>query len=132
MTQFSAAPATRDLDFSLLTADHPSQRVAAGEVIFSLGDTAGGMFVVKSGQVELRLGSRLLETVGPNGIFGEMALVDGGSRSATAVAISDADVVPLSEKRVLFLIGETPYFALNLLGTVAARLRATTGSLYHA
>ena len=123
--------AMRDLDFSLLTANHDSQKAVAGDVIFSRGDTADKMYIVKSGQVELRLGSLLLDTVGPNGIFGEMAVVDGGTRSASAVAVSETELVPLSEKQVVFLIGETPYFALKLLGTITARLRATTRASDH-
>jgi CRP-like cAMP-binding protein len=62
-------------------------------------------------------------------IFGEMALIDSEPRSATAVAITDVELVPISEKQFLFLVGQTPYFALKVMRTLAQRLRVTNKSL---
>ena len=60
-----------------------------------------------------------------NDIFGEMALIDNQPRSATAVAVTDVELVPVSEKQFLFLVGQTPYFALKVMRVLAQRLRAT-------
>ncbi len=112
-------------DFSLLLGpDVPSHFFAAGEVIFREGDRGEGFFVIRRGTVEIRSGNRLLETLGENEIFGEMALIDGEPRSADAVAKTDAIVAPISEKQYIFLVKHTPYFALKVLRVLARRLRA--------
>jgi CRP/FNR family transcriptional regulator, cyclic AMP receptor protein len=83
------------------------------------------LFVVKSGTVEIRLGNRLLDTFSERSIFGEMALIDPGVRSATAVAATDAAIVPISEKQFLFLVSRTPFFALNVMRVLVRRLRTS-------
>ena len=60
--------------------------VQAGEVIFSQGDSGDAMYAVLDGAVDISLGDVPIETVGPAGIFGELALVDASPRSATATA----------------------------------------------
>jgi CRP/FNR family cyclic AMP-dependent transcriptional regulator len=97
--------------------------------IFSQGDPAQELFIIQSGEVEIRLGNRVLETLPQYSIFGEMALIDNAPRSATAIAASDAKLVPVSEKQFLFLISNTPYFALNVMRVMAQRLRAANTAL---
>ena len=58
-----------------------------------------------------------------------MALIDNAPRSATAIAADDTKLVPVSEKQFLFLISNTPYFALNVMRVMARRLRAANTSL---
>jgi CRP/FNR family cyclic AMP-dependent transcriptional regulator len=97
------------IDFGILAgAGAPTRVYKAGDVIFREGDPAEELFVVKSGTVEIRLGNRLLDTLPERSIFGEMALIDPDARSATAVAATDAAVVPISEKQFLFLVSRTP------------------------
>lgn len=116
---------TNTVDFGLLSSSGARLRsFKAGETIFKEGDRGDEMFVIQSGQVEIRHGNRLLETVPEKSIFGEMALIDDGPRSATVVAITDVTVVPVSEKQFLFLVRETPFFALNVMRTLVRRLRA--------
>jgi CRP/FNR family cyclic AMP-dependent transcriptional regulator len=114
-----------DIDFKLL-ADADSRSFKAGETIFRAGDAAGELFVVQSGTVEIRVGDRVVETLSEHGIFGEMALIDDGPRSATVVAVSDVKLVPVGQKQFLFLVRETPHFALNVMRVLARRLRATS------
>jgi CRP/FNR family transcriptional regulator, cyclic AMP receptor protein len=94
-----------------------------GEVIYSEGETPNAMYVVKSGEVELKVRGKSLEVVGPEGFFGEMALIDQGRRAATAVAKTDCTIIPISEKHFLFMVEETPFFALTVMRTMTARLR---------
>ncbi len=54
-----------------------------------------------------------------------MALIDSEPRSATAVAVTDVELVPVSEKQFLFLVSQTPYFALKVMRVLAQRLRVT-------
>ena len=95
----------------------------AGEVIFKEGDPGQHMFVVKAGRVELRVGNTPLEDIKQEGILGEMALVDGENRSATAVAATECQLVPIDREKFLFLVQETPDFALEVLRIMAWRLR---------
>ena len=95
----------------------------AGETIFRKGDPRSVMFVVNEGEVEIRLGNKVLEVVQPGGIFGEMAIIDGQPRTATAVARSDCKLVPIDQKRFQFLIQQTPYFAVEVMRVLADRLR---------
>jgi len=118
------------VDFRVLAgAGVPVRDFKAGDVIFRRGDPAHELFIVQSGEVEIRLGNRVLETLPQYSIFGEMALIDSAPRSATAIACSDAKLVPVSEKQFLFLISNTPYFALNVMRVMARRLRAANTAL---
>ena len=118
------------VDFRVLAgAGVPVRDFKAGDVIFRRGDPAHELFIVQSREVEIRLGNRVLETLPQYSIFGEMALIDSAPRSATAIASSDARLVPVSEKQFLFLISNTPYFALNVMRVMARRLRAANTAL---
>jgi len=119
------------IDFGILAgAGAPARSYKAGEVIFRQGDPAEELFIVKTGKVEIRLGNRLLDTLTELSIFGEMALIDRGPRSATAVALTDATLVPLGEKQFLFLVSHTPYFALNVMRVLVQRLRTSNSVIY--
>jgi CRP-like cAMP-binding protein len=113
------------IDFGILAgAGAPVREFKAGEVIFKEGEPGTEFFVIQSGQVDIQFGNRLLGTLGDRDIFGEMALIDPAPRSATAVAKTDVKLVPVGEKQFLFLVGRTPHFALNVMRTLARRLRA--------
>jgi len=119
-----------DASFSLLTGnDIGTRRIRAGGVIFREGETADELFVIKSGYVRIQVGNRTMADLTTDNIFGEMALIDSEPRSATAVAITDVELVPISEKQFLFLVTQTPYFALKVMRILAQRLRATNMSL---
>jgi len=113
------------IDFEVLSATIKQTRsFKAGDVIFRAGEQGNELFVVRSGEVDIQIGGRTVETVGANGVFGEMALVDAHPRSATAVARTDCVVVPVSERQFLLLVREAPYFALAVMRVLAQRLRA--------
>ena len=105
------------------------QTFPAGTSIIKLGDKAHAAYVVDSGKVEIWIerdgGKRVLSEVTTGGIFGEMALIDSEPRSATVTAITDVELVPVSEKQFLFLVSQTPYFALKVMRVLAQRLRVT-------
>lgn len=61
--------------------------------------------------------------------MGELALIDKAPRSGTAVVASEATVVPVDERRFLFLVQQTPFFALNVMRVMADRLRSRTAPL---
>jgi CRP/FNR family cyclic AMP-dependent transcriptional regulator len=117
--------AETSVDFGILAgAGAPVREFKAGEVIFKLGDPAAEFFVIQSGKVDIRLGNRSLGILSDHDIFGEMALIDAEPRSATAIAATDVKLVPVGEKQFLFLVSQTPHFALNVMRVLAQRLRA--------
>jgi CRP/FNR family transcriptional regulator, cyclic AMP receptor protein len=117
----------QDTGFGVLTGNNVETRFfKAGTTIFHQGDAASEMFVIKSGTVRIQLGNRTLSELPTDSIFGEMALIDNEPRSATAVAITDVELVPVTEKQFLFMVGQTPYFALKVMRVLAQRLRATS------
>jgi CRP/FNR family transcriptional regulator, cyclic AMP receptor protein len=119
------------VDFGILAgAGAPGRDYKAGDVIFRKGDPAKELYIVKSGKVEIRLGNRLLDTLPELSIFGEMALIDPAPRSATAVALTDATIVPVDERQFLFLVSRTPHFALNVMRVLTRRLRTSNTVIY--
>jgi cAMP-binding proteins - catabolite gene activator and regulatory subunit of cAMP-dependent protein kinases len=94
----------------------------AGMVIFSAGDPAELMYVVLDGEIELRKDGRLLNTIGPGSLLGELALIHKRPRSATAVARTDCRLAPVNEKRFLFLVQQTPFFALHVMRALGERI----------
>ncbi|MBV8031222.1 MAG: cyclic nucleotide-binding domain-containing protein [Betaproteobacteria bacterium] len=94
-----------------------------GEVIFREGDPGDAMYVVVEGSVKLEIRGQLLDTVGPGGVLGEMALVEKAPRVATATALTAIRLAAIPEKRFLFMVQQTPHFALQILRVVVERLR---------
>ena len=115
-----------DAFLNLFRHSPDTKTVAAGTVLFEPDEPGDVLYVIVSGEVEIRIGGRTVETCGPGGIIGEMALLDRAPRSATAVAVSDTAVVPVDERRFLFLVQQTPFFALNVMRVMADRLRRRT------
>lgn len=97
---------------------------ASGMRIFAEGDDPGGlMFMVVEGEVDIIANGVLVDTIGPGSCLGEIGLVDKGPRTATALARSDCRLEPIDARRFEFMVQQTPYFALQMLETLAARLR---------
>ena len=116
----------QDAGFSILTGNNIEARsFKAGDVIFREGDEAKELFVIRSGKVRIQIGNRTVAELSADSIFGEMALIDSEPRSAAAVATTDVELVPVSEKQFLFLVSQTPYFALKVMRVLAQRLRVT-------
>lgn len=116
--------------FSFLAESNvPVWYLKPGETIFREGDPAKELYVIQSGQVEIQFGNRLLDTLESNDLFGEMALIDGAARSATAVAKTDVVLVPMSKKDFLTLVSRAPSFALDIMAMLARRLRAANRAI---
>jgi len=101
---------------------------AAGQEIFREGDPGDGIYVVKSGLVEIsgQLGTdqrRVFSQVAAGGVFGEMAVIEHLPRSAFAVAVQPTVVYFLPRERMVELIERTPALALSLMKLASHRLR---------
>ena len=97
--------------------------LAPGDVVFAEGDEGHQMYGVISGSVELRKGAVPVARVGEHGTFGELALIDHSARSLTAIAIEPTEVAVINERTFLYLVHETPSFALQVMRSLAARIR---------
>lgn len=95
----------------------------AGHIIFREGQPGDLMYVVKEGEVEIFIHGQLIETVGSGGVVGEMALIDNSSRSATAIAKTDCQLVPLDETRFNIFVHQIPFFSIQVMRVMADRLR---------
>jgi CRP/FNR family transcriptional regulator, cyclic AMP receptor protein len=101
----------------------------AGQTVFAAGAAGDAMYIVLEGDIAIRAGETDLEVLGPGSIFGEMALIDGAPRSASAVAASDCRLVEIDRRRFEFMVSQTPYFALAVMKTMADRLRKSNARI---
>jgi len=116
--------------FSFLAESNvPVWYLKPGETIFKEGEAAKELYIIQSGKVEIQVGNRLLDTLEANDIFGEMALIDGAPRSATATAKTEVALVPMSKKDFLSLVTKAPTFALDVMGMLARRLRTANRAI---
>ena len=98
----------------------------AGTVIAREGEPGIGLFVIVSGQAEVTIGGVKRATLGPADFFGEVALLDGGPRTATVTASDDMELIGITGWVFRGLMHEHPSIALKTLQAVAGRLRDAT------
>ena len=99
-------------------------KVPAGHVVFQEGAPGDEMFGIVEGQIQLQTNNRVIAVLGVDDVFGEMALVDSSPRMATAIATVDTVLAVIDKHRFLFLVHETPTFALSVMSAMADRFRA--------
>ena len=97
---------------------------AAGQKIFAAGDLGDTMYAIQDGEVDIVIDGKVVETATAGAIFGEMALIDDAPRSADAIARTECHLVPVDKQHFLFMVTETPNFALQVMHIMANRLRA--------
>src|SRR5436190_17080731 len=107
------------------------------EVIFEEGSTGRELFVVLDGQVEIAKidGSdkTVIVTLGKGEFFGEMAVIDGSARSATAIAAAaDTRVMRINHARFVYLVSQQPAFALMIMDALSKRLRVSNERTFRA
>jgi CRP/FNR family cyclic AMP-dependent transcriptional regulator len=103
--------------------DHP-----AGTVIAREGEPGIGLFVIEEGDADVTIGGRKKASLGPGDFFGEIALLDGGPRTATVTATTDVKLLGLTEWVFRGLMQEHPAIAIKTLEAMAGRLRSVTKS----
>jgi CRP/FNR family transcriptional regulator, cyclic AMP receptor protein len=114
-----------------LAAGLRTRRFRRGEVLFHQGDPGDALFIVSSGAVKIMLPSEegdeaILTTLRPGSFFGELALLDGAPRSATAVALEPTETLVLPRDRFRLLIDTEPASRDALLAALAGELRRLT------
>lgn len=106
----------------------------AGQEIFSADQTGGTFYIIHAGQVELSItdddGEKLvLELLESGDFFGELSLLDGGTRSATATAVQRTDTLVLDRNEFLELLLQRPHMAQDVMIALAKRIRRTDNLL---
>src|SRR6185369_11697350 len=110
---------------------------ATGEVIFEEGSTGRELFVVLDGKVDIAKTDGASRTVivslGKGEFFGEMAVIDGSARSASAIAATaDTRVMRINHARFVYLVSQQPAFALMVMDALSKRLRASNAVTFKA
>jgi CRP-like cAMP-binding protein len=94
-----------------------------GETIFKVGDPDKVLYAVLEGEVEILFNGQVLEVVGEGGIMGEKSLVDDNPHTTTAIARTDCKIARVDERQFMFLVQETPMFAIHVMRVMAQRTR---------
>jgi CRP/FNR family transcriptional regulator, cyclic AMP receptor protein len=105
-----------------------TQQLAAGEMLFQKGDDGDALFGVRRGQIRIETGaadgSRLtLNFLGPGDLFGEVAVLDGQSRTADAAAAEPTELFVLRREDFLAHLEREPRVAIKLIGLLCQRIR---------
>ena len=99
---------------------------AAGSVIAVEGQPGAGLFVIEEGEADVSIGGKTVNHLVAGEFFGELALLDGGPRTATVTAATDVKLLALTEWVFRGLLIEHPTIALRTLEAMAGRLRHAT------
>jgi CRP/FNR family transcriptional regulator, cyclic AMP receptor protein len=107
------------------------------DVIFEEGSTGRELFVVLDGKIDIvkiiGASKTVIVTLGKGEFFGEMAVIDGSSRSATAIAAApNTRVMRINHARFVYLVSQQPAFALMIMDALSKRLRASNAVTFRA
>ena len=100
-----------------------AQQFAAGEVVVREGEPGRDMYVVTAGRVGVSAGGRTIDDLGPRQYFGEMALFDGGPRSATATALEATTLLRIDRNEFYQLGRQAPELLVGVIQVLSERLR---------
>jgi CRP/FNR family cyclic AMP-dependent transcriptional regulator len=117
-----------DEDREAIAAVIDSRQVEAGQTLFQKGDPAESLFVVRRGEIELFIrdntGQKIVLTNAVEGdLFGELALLDRGPRTATAFALTDSDLLELDREDLTLLFQRHPDSAVSMLAAITGMMR---------
>ena len=98
----------------------------AGTVIAREGEPGIGLFIITEGAATVSIGGQKKGSIEPGEFFGEIALLDGGPRTATVTADTDVKLLGLTEWVFRGLVQEHPSIAVKTLQAMATRLRSAT------
>lgn len=113
-----------------LHASMDSVKISKGSILFAEGDEGDHLYVIVEGKIKLGTSSgdgreNLLAILGPGEMFGELSLFDPNPRTSTATAVTDAKLLSLGQTKLIPWLTENPRVSLNLLASLAQRLRRT-------
>lgn len=101
-------------------------RLSGGATVFRQGDAGGSMYVIRAGTVRLLKESqgrqRVVSTLGPGDFFGEMAVVTGQPRSATAEVVEEAELLRVPADKLEHMVAGTGEIAVRMIRQLAERV----------
>lgn len=103
-------------------------KVPAGRTLFQAGDPGDSLFIARVGQIELFIkdtaGQKIVLTTAESGdMFGELAMLDSGARTATALALTDSELLVLDRDDLMLLFQRKPEAALHMLASLSGLTR---------
>jgi CRP-like cAMP-binding protein len=110
-------------------SDDPPVSYLRNQVILKEGQVGTRMYALLEGKVAVFIGGKLVDRVGPGGVLGELALLEGSPRLASAVAEDHAVLQPINRNAFIALVKLDPDLGVALLTALAQRLRFLTGRL---
>ncbi len=111
-------------ELELIARTTTQLRFPAGEVLARAGDNGHEFMAIVAGAARVDIGERTVATIGVGDFFGEIALLDGGPRTATIVAATDLVAEVIGQREFSTLVEDSPHLAKSLLVGLARRLRA--------
>jgi len=138
MNDAAAAILGRSRLFSTLDDDHirrilassPTVKIPGGKTIFSKGEPPDAVYVVLNGEIAIEIispqgRSVRVATLKEGAVFGELAALDGGMRTADARASQNAELLRIGKSAFQDLIAQAPAFARAIIGDLIEKLRMT-------
>ena len=110
------------LTVSILQKQPQPKTFSAGETIFQEGDPADLMYGILSGEVDLLVNGKVVETIETGAVFGTGALVEVKDRTYSAIAKTNCQLAYLDRQHFLFAVQETPMFALEVMKSYSERI----------
>ncbi|MGB2869997.1 MAG: DUF1003 domain-containing protein [Bacteroidota bacterium] len=118
-------------DMNVLVGLWRPHNVKQGEVLFRKGDKGSSMFIIESGIIEISVPDQLqrkdirISVLHEGEFLGELSLVDGLPRTATAIAVEDANLLEMRRDEFITFLMERPAIAISMVSEIGKRLRAT-------
>ena len=119
----------RPRDLRVLASVTDEIRFAPGDVLCREGRRAYECFVMAAGRVEVRVHDKTVAVLGRGDVVGETAVLDGGVRTATVVAVADVQAFAIDRRRFDALLERAPVIARAMLKQLAGRLRQADNEL---
>lgn len=106
------------------------RQVPKGSIIFYAEDPGNACYITVEGKVKIVVHAgdgreHILGILSPPDLFGEMSLLDGHARSATAIAVEETGVLTIQREEFLKILRDSPGIPLKLLTVLSRRLRST-------
>jgi len=109
--------------------DDARMQYEKGRVIMQEGQVGVLMYIVLEGKISIMIDGKVVEQIGSGAMFGEMALVEKGSRLASATADTNCSLLAINRNAFLDLVKTKPQFGMSLLSAIGERARSTTSRI---
>jgi CRP/FNR family transcriptional regulator/CRP/FNR family cyclic AMP-dependent transcriptional regulator len=132
LKQSSLFSELEDAELALITNLCLRRKVPKGSILFYAGDPGNSCYMLLDGKIKIVVNAddgreHILGLLGPHDLFGEMSLLDGEPRSASAIAVEESNVVVIQRDDFLKVLADQPLIPMKLLAVLSRRLRRTDG-----